>query len=242
MAHAACRWHIHPTFAKLTSALRCGVWFSVALVTPTFATDIFSSVDANGTQKWATQALTQNYTHAISVADAPTAPSLRVAPAATNPQPVRDAGLRSRRAALYPAVEAASKRVNIDCDMVLALIEVESRFNPLAVSPRGARGLMQLMPATAARYGMRTAAELFNPEKNLDIGTRYLSDLLAMHGGHWALALASFNAGEGAVAKSGQRIPRYPETMLYVPAVMVRGAPPTVDVVGHLGELHPSAE
>jgi soluble lytic murein transglycosylase-like protein len=104
---------------------------------------------------------------------------------------------------------------------VLSLIDVESRFDPQAISPKGARGLMQLLPATAARYGMHALTELHDPQRNIDLGVRHLKDLLQSNQDNWALALAAYNAGNGAVQR-GQRIPAYRETMLYVPAVLVR--------------------
>ena len=79
---------------------------------------------------------------------------------------------------------------------------------------------MQLMPTTAKRYGMKNEQELHVPSKNIDIGVRHLKDLLELHRGQVPLAIASYNAGQGAVAKHGQRIPQYRETMIYVPAVL----------------------
>jgi soluble lytic murein transglycosylase-like protein len=121
---------------------------------------------------------------------------------------------------LQPIVDSTALRFGVDSRWVTALIEVESGFNPRAVSPKGAIGLMQLMPATAARYGVVNRLELFDPERNLDIGVRHLQHLLREHDGNLALAMASYNAGSGAVAKHGNRIPRFNETMLYVPAVL----------------------
>jgi soluble lytic murein transglycosylase-like protein len=104
--------------------------------------------------------------------------------------------------------------------LVEALVAVESNFNTHAISPKGARGLMQLMPTTAKRYGMKHEQELHNPAKNIDMGVRHLKDLLNLHNGQVSLAIASYNAGQGAVSKYGQRIPQYRETMIYVPAVL----------------------
>jgi soluble lytic murein transglycosylase-like protein len=96
--------------------------------------------------------------------------------------------------------------------LIRALIKAESNFNPRAVSSKGARGLMQLMPQTALRYGVRN---IFDPEENIAAGVIYLSDLLEMFKGNIALALAAYNAGENLVARI-KRIPPYPETQTYV--------------------------
>jgi soluble lytic murein transglycosylase-like protein len=144
-------------------------------------------------------------------------------PSSTHPSKQNPA-LQARRTALSPLIEQTAARHGIDTQMLMALVEVESGFNTHAISRKGARGLMQLMPATAVRYGMRQVRELHDPARNLDMGTRHLKDLLTLHGGQWALVMASYNAGQGAVSKHGQRIPGYAETMLYVPAVLVRAA------------------
>jgi soluble lytic murein transglycosylase-like protein len=89
----------------------------------------------------------------------------------------------------------------------------ESSFKSRAISPKGARGLMQLMPGTAARFGVRN---IFDPQQNIEAGTRYLRFLLDRFEGDLKLALAGYNAGEGAVDKYGWRIPPYAETQEYV--------------------------
>lgn len=107
--------------------------------------------------------------------------------------------------------------------LVRSVVAVESAGNAHAVSPKGARGLMQLMPATARQYGVGAQA-LHDPATNLRVGTSHLQHLLRTHHGNVALALAAYNAGAGAVARHGARIPPYRETMLYVPAVLARAA------------------
>jgi soluble lytic murein transglycosylase-like protein len=118
--------------------------------------------------------------------------------------------------ALVPAehpIDTIARRHGVDPLLVRAVIRVESNFDPKAVSPRGAAGLMQLMPETAMRYGVENR---FDPAQNIDGGVRYLRDLMAMFDGNLSLALAAYNAGEGAVIKYGRRIPPYPETQQYV--------------------------
>ena len=120
----------------------------------------------------------------------------------------------------------ASREHGIDYELLQALIATESGFDPHAVSPKGAVGLMQIMPATAERYGVaadaRTpvARKLTDPRLNVRTGARYLRDLIRMFPGNLELALAAYNAGEGAVQRAGNRIPNYRETQNYVKTVM----------------------
>lgn len=104
-------------------------------------------------------------------------------------------------------------RHGVDPLLIYLVMREESGFNYRAVSRVGARGLMQLMPATAARLGVRN---IHDPVENVEAGTRYLRGLIDMFGGDINLALAAYNAGEGAVLKYGRRIPPYNETMNYV--------------------------
>jgi hypothetical protein len=116
---------------------------------------------------------------------------------------------------------AAARRHSLDPDLVQAVVAVESGFRPDAVSPKGAQGLMQLMPYTARALGVKDS---FDPAANLDGGTRYLRALLERYGGDVTRALAAYNAGEGAVARHGG-VPPYPETMAYVRKVLARVKP-----------------
>lgn len=120
----------------------------------------------------------------------------------------------------------ASASYGVDVHLIKAVVAAESAFNHKAVSHKGAIGLMQIMPATARRYGVRPASgvaverQLIDPVLNIHTGTRYLSDLLRMFDGQTELAVAAYNAGEGAVKKAGNRIPNYKETQQYVSKVM----------------------
>ncbi len=123
-------------------------------------------------------------------------------------------------------LQAASEIFGVDLGLLQALVATESGFDAGAVSPKGAVGLMQVMPATAARYGLTAESvqaasdKLKDPSVNVNMGTRYLRDLLALFGGDRTLALAAYNAGEGAVKKAGNRVPDFKETQNYVKTVL----------------------
>ena len=124
------------------------------------------------------------------------------------------------------AMREAARRHAIDYELLQALVATESGFDAQAVSPKGALGLMQVMPATAERYGVaadkRASIEkkLFDPRINIATGSRYLRDLIAMFPGDLELALAAYNAGEGAVQRAGNKVPNYRETQNYVSTVL----------------------
>lgn len=109
-------------------------------------------------------------------------------------------------------VEAAAARYKVDADLISSVIAVESNFEPKAVSRKNARGLMQLIPQTAAKLGVQN---IFDPRENIEAGTHYLSDLLQRYNNNLALALAAYNAGPERVQLNG-RIPPYRETISYV--------------------------
>jgi hypothetical protein len=109
-------------------------------------------------------------------------------------------------------IEAAGSRYSVDAELIASVIAAESNFNPKAISRRNARGLMQLLPETAARLGVHN---IFDPAENIDAGTHYLSDLLALYKNDLALTLAAYNAGPLRVQQYG-RVPPFTETQLYV--------------------------
>jgi soluble lytic murein transglycosylase-like protein len=119
----------------------------------------------------------------------------------------------------HAEIAAAARRHGLEPALVHAVISAESAYRAQAVSHKGARGLMQVMPATGARYGFDAAA-LAEPASNIAAGSRYLADLVAMFAGDLRLALAAYNAGEHAVLRHGRRIPPFPETEAYVPRVL----------------------
>jgi len=132
---------------------------------------------------------------------------------------IHSRGFRPTVSRHYDAhIEAAAAQHQVSADLVKAVIAVESEFDQWAVSSKGARGLMQLMPATARRFGV---ADVFDARQNVFAGTQYLRVLLDQFGGDVALALAAYNAGENAVLRYGG-IPPYRETRGYVQKVQAQ--------------------
>lgn len=123
------------------------------------------------------------------------------------------------RAQFAPLILQVAQEYGLDVSLLHAIITVESGYNPQARSPAGAIGLMQLMPGTAQKYGVRN---IWDPLENLQGGARYLRFLLAMFPNKLDLVLAAYNAGEGAVQQAGMKIPPYAETQAYVPNVITQ--------------------
>lgn len=121
--------------------------------------------------------------------------------------------LRARQ--LTPLIDQIALREGVEPALVHAVISQESRYNPSAVSPVGATGLMQLMPGTAADFGLMPS-ERFDPARNITAGVRYLKFLARLFGGNVDLILAGYNAGQGNVLKYGRQIPPFSETQTYV--------------------------
>jgi soluble lytic murein transglycosylase-like protein len=202
--------------------------------------EIWGFVDADGRAHVAYERLDDRYTLFFKGPrrDAPTDAASDPPVAAPEPTPAGvDAATAAafRRSALFirtatqsnvrrfePMIERTAKAHRVDPALVKAVIAVESDFQPDAISSKGAHGLMQVIPETAERYGIvgdprRSAAQkLLDPATNLQVGIRHLSNLLAMFPSNLELALAAYNAGEGAVVKYAMRIPPFPETQEYV--------------------------
>jgi soluble lytic murein transglycosylase-like protein len=165
--------------------------------------DIYSFVDGSGVTHFSNVPVDARYRLLLA-----TPPEARAA---------RPENWLRKSAAFEPLIQRAARSQAVRPELVRAVIVVESAFNPHAVSPRGAIGLMQLRPATARRYGVSDA---FDPEQNITAGVHYLRDLLARYGNNLELTLAAYNAGEDAVERYGHRIPPYSETQHYVPTVL----------------------
>ena len=128
-----------------------------------------------------------------------------------------DAMLLAKAGQYDSIIEKAAVSASVEPNLLRAVIVVESGFNPHAVSKRGAVGLMQLMPATAIRFGVSNPHD---PRENVRAGARYLKFLIDRFGQDVKLALAAYNAGEDAVDRNGGQIPPFAETMAYVPRVL----------------------
>ena len=135
-----------------------------------------------------------------------------------SPQKIRPPGKSAeRQAALDPFIVQAAQRHRIAPALLRSVIAAESAYAVHAVSPRGALGLMQLMPATAHAYGV---TDPMDPAQNVDAGARHLRSLLDRFGDNTVLALAAYNAGASAVERHGGRVPPFAETLAYVPRVL----------------------
>lgn len=116
-----------------------------------------------------------------------------------------------------PIVENVAAKHRVPADLIHAIIRAESNYDSFALSEKGAMGLMQLMPETAAQYGVKN---VFDPAQNIEGGTRYLKDLIELFHKETKLVLAAYNAGQEAVKKYGRTIPPYQETRDYISRVM----------------------
>jgi soluble lytic murein transglycosylase-like protein len=148
-----------------------------------------------------------------------TAPQATAAPARR--LPYLGHGAAKRAIALVPEIERVALAYRIDPLLLHAIAHVESRHNPDAVSHAGALGLMQVMPATARRFGVSSPhTALRDPRISLEVSSRYLKNLQQRFGNNLSLVIAAYNAGEGAVEKYGRQVPPYKETRGYVRDVL----------------------
>lgn len=172
--------------------------------------DIFKYVDANGHIYYTDEPKHNGYDLIIKSSNKPRRKS-----ASTTKKPY--VKLSERRKKYASLIQTAASKHRLDPNLIHAVIQAESAYNPTAVSKAGAVGLMQLMPKTAERLGVTNRLD---PSQNVLGGARYLRELLDMFKSNVRLAVAAYNAGENAVLKYGNKIPPYKETQTYVKRVM----------------------
>jgi soluble lytic murein transglycosylase-like protein len=194
--------------------------------------DIYGYVDDKGVAHFAAEPVDERYQlffrggQSFDTSEGLAAPALPAAVPGTPPRLLAFIESAPGYQQVRKHLREASITHGIDYELLKALIATESGFDIDAVSPKGAIGLMQVMPATAERYGVAgdrkrsVDQKLADPRTNIRTGSRYLSDLIRLFPGRLELALAAYNAGEGAVQRAGNRIPNYRETQNYVKTVM----------------------
>jgi len=162
------------------------------------------------------------------IATAPVAEVVLV-PVSIDVSPIQPHTANASHSAYSEVVAGAAKTSGVDSNLIHAVIKAESNYNPKAVSPKGAIGMMQLMPATAKVYG---AANPYDPVQNIAAGARYLSYLMTLFRNDLHLVLAAYNAGEGTVSRYGNKMPPFPETITYVRKVLSDYQVRNIDAVG----------
>ena len=194
---------------------KCSLLFAFSVLTFSAFTwaDLYGYVDENGRAHMSTTQLDERYKLFQRSVAKPNDKKRTVVVAGPKMPKVAQ-----RTYTLYnKQILKVGKKYGLDPALLHAVILAESRYNADAISRRGAIGLMQLMPDTAARYKV---ADAFDANQNIRGGAQYLSYLLKLFDGDLELAIAAYNAGEGAVIRNGRKIPPYPETVAYVPKVM----------------------
>jgi soluble lytic murein transglycosylase-like protein len=194
--------------------------------------DVWVWVDEQGRSYFSDQQVDARYSLFYRAPAQPAQPAAPgAAAAATPPAPELNPKLADffesspRYRKIQPLLKDAATRYRVDYELLQALVATESGFDADAVSPKGAIGLMQVMPDTARRFGVDSdrwksvEAKLADPKTNINLGTRYLRLLIDMFPGKLDLALASYNAGEGAVQRAGHKVPNFKETQNYVATV-----------------------
>lgn len=214
MAHVSVA-PLAPAFLRLTIKLLCHFRLQLLCLLASHALTVFADdgirlyVDANGV------------VHLTNIPDQRNFEVQAAVPVGKvkGPRGKRMSDLPLEQRPFHDQVARASRDTGLDSALLHAVISVESGYNNSAISPKGARGLMQLLPTTASRYG---ASNLFDPAENIGAGARYLRDLMRLFNNDVELALAAYNAGENAILRHGYKVPPYSETQRYVPLVLAR--------------------
>ncbi len=224
---------MHRSLARRLRLLVAALGLALPAAASWAQADVWGFVDSQGTAHFAAERIDPRYQLFFRAGQSYDTHDLPGTDGATP----HGAGVRPERLRtlieISPGMKAVARHLRetattagLDFELLQALIATESGFDAAAVSPRGAVGLMQLMPATAQRWGVSADArkpladKLTDPLTNIRAGTRYLRYLVDLFPGRLELALAAYNAGEGAVQRAGNRIPNYPETQNYVKTVM----------------------
>jgi len=198
---------VKPTATIAMIAMMAGIWLSLPV--STHAQEIVASVGPNGKVVYV-NGDSPRRRHGSTISSPSAARSGRSLGRGNDKATSRTSAVSDQR--LDQIVREAAERHDLDPALVRAVISTESNWNPYAVSPKGAMGLMQLVPATAERFGVGNP---YDPAQNVEGGTAYLKELLDRYHGNLRESLAAYNAGPGAVDASGG-VPWYPETRRYV--------------------------
>ena len=221
---------------SLGQRLLAGGLLCLALVAGGARADLWAFIDAQGVTHFAAEQLDERYALFFRGASFDSQRDIDAQADVADENPGATLAARARVQSYFdilpayksvrPHLRRAAERSGIDYALLKAVIATESGFDAHAVSAKGALGLMQLMPATAERFGVAAAGsrtlvqQLHDPAVNVPAGARYLRHLLDLFDGRLDLALAAYNAGEGAVRRAGQKIPPFKETQNYVKTVL----------------------
>jgi soluble lytic murein transglycosylase-like protein len=220
-----------PACVRRFKAWAAGALLLLGLL-PAAQAEVWGYVEANGTAHFAAEKVDDRYQlffrggEDFDTSRGLGTPRAVAVPSSSSPKLIAFFEVSPSYKQVKHHLREASRAHDVDYELLQALIATESGFDAGAISPKGAVGLMQVMPATAERYGVvgdkknTVGRKLADPRTNIAAGTRYLRYLLDLFPGRLELALAAYNAGEGAVQRAGNRVPNYRETQNYVKTVM----------------------
>ncbi len=217
---------VHKRFASFAPRALIAT-LALALLSMPCAADIWGYVDESGNAHLSDRQVNSRYLLFRKEAPRPLAEAFSPPPIVVEKPPAPPSATTARvipvsaaiRAQFAPLIAKVARENKLEPSLLHAIITVESGYDAQAKSPAGAIGLMQLMPDTAARFGVK---DIWDPLENLQGGARYLRYLLSLFKNDMDLVLAAYNAGEGAVMQAGNKIPNYAETRAYVPSVLTQ--------------------